>query len=86
MKTLLNADYEDQCGVSGAASASELSHSDADKHITELELPELIACCKESNCNAVNYICIDEGLPIVDKILIQNLNDSSFSMCFSTLL
>nr|GMD25579.1 serine-rich adhesin for platelets-like [Ipomoea batatas] len=69
-----SGDYEVQCGI---------SHLGADKHIMEPEFPESIASYKESNSNDVKDICIDEGVPIVDKNLIENLNDSSFGTCVS---
>ncbi|XP_019149993.1 PREDICTED: uncharacterized protein LOC109146802 [Ipomoea nil] len=70
--------YEVRCGISGAESGSEFSHLGADKHIMEPEFPESIDSYKESNSNDVKDICIDEGVPIVDKNLIENPNDSSF--------
>ncbi|KAM0964789.1 hypothetical protein TB2_020459 [Malus domestica] len=38
-----------------------------DKSVTECELPELIICYKDSSCNTIKDICIDEGLPSQDK-------------------
>lgn len=40
-----------------------------DKAITEIELPELLVCLKE---NVVKDICIDEGVPSVEKNLLGN--------------
>nr|GMD22774.1 serine-rich adhesin for platelets-like [Ipomoea batatas] len=70
-----SGDYEVRCGISHLVGA--------DKHIMEPEFPESIASYKESNSNDVKDICIDEGVPIVDKNLIENLNDSSFGTCVS---
>ncbi|KAM1102546.1 hypothetical protein ACFX14_011404 [Malus domestica] len=38
-----------------------------DKSVTECELPELIVCYKDSSCNTIKDICIDEGMPSQDK-------------------
>ncbi|CAN6727536.1 unnamed protein product [Malus baccata var. baccata] len=38
-----------------------------DKSVTECELPELIVCYKDSSCNKIKDICIDEGVPSQDK-------------------
>ncbi|BBG94361.1 18S pre-ribosomal assembly protein gar2-related protein, partial [Prunus dulcis] len=38
-----------------------------DKSVMECELPELIVCYKESSCNTIKDICIDEGVPSQDK-------------------
>ncbi|KAM1214674.1 hypothetical protein ACFX2I_011168 [Malus domestica] len=38
-----------------------------DKSVTECELPELIVCYKDSSCNTIKDICIDEGVPSQDK-------------------
>lgn len=43
-----------------------------DKTVTECELPELIVCFKEGSYSIIKDICIDEGLPSVDKFFIQN--------------
>ncbi|OVA16902.1 hypothetical protein BVC80_9049g32 [Macleaya cordata] len=42
-----------------------------DKSVTECELPELIVCFKEGAYNVIKDICIDEGLPSFNKILIE---------------
>lgn len=41
-----------------------------DKSVMECELPELVVC-KESSDHDVKDICIDEGVPSLDKILIE---------------
>ncbi|KAB2624406.1 hypothetical protein D8674_016066 [Pyrus ussuriensis x Pyrus communis] len=38
-----------------------------DKSVTECELPEFIICYKDSSCNTIKDICIDEGVPSQDK-------------------
>ncbi|MCL7043986.1 hypothetical protein MKW94_026008 [Papaver nudicaule] len=43
-----------------------------DKTVTECELPELIVCFKEGSYSIIKDICIDEGLPSIDKIFIEN--------------
>ncbi|XP_061990813.1 uncharacterized protein LOC133709175 [Rosa rugosa] len=39
-----------------------------DKSVTECDLPELTVCYKESSCNNIKDICIDEGVPSQEKI------------------
>lgn len=39
-----------------------------DKSVMEYDLPELIVCYKESSCNTIKDICIDEGVPSQEKI------------------
>lgn len=39
-----------------------------DKSVLEREVPELIVCYKENTCH-VKDICIDEGVPLLDKFL-----------------
>ncbi|KAI3978109.1 hypothetical protein MKX01_032486 [Papaver californicum] len=46
-----------------------------DKTVTECELPELIVCFKEGSYSIIKDICIDEGLPSVDKIFIEKVPD-----------
>ncbi|KAF5945472.1 hypothetical protein HYC85_015700 [Camellia sinensis] len=48
----------------------------ADKNVMKCELPELIVCFKESTYHVVKDICIDEGLPFEDKILIESESDN----------
>ncbi|XP_068642683.1 uncharacterized protein [Aristolochia californica] len=43
-----------------------------DKTVTEIELPELLLCFKESGYHVVKDICVDEGVPSLDKILLEN--------------
>lgn len=47
-----------------------------DKNVMKCELPELIVCYKESTYHVVKDICIDEGLPFEDKILIESESDN----------
>ncbi|XP_057493357.1 uncharacterized protein LOC130778879 isoform X2 [Actinidia eriantha] len=42
-----------------------------DKSVMERDLPELMVCYKDSTYHVVKDICIDEGLPSKDKILIE---------------
>ncbi|PSR88194.1 Protein BREAKING OF ASYMMETRY IN THE STOMATAL LINEAGE like [Actinidia chinensis var. chinensis] len=42
-----------------------------DKSVMESELPELMVCYKNNTFHVVKDICIDEGLPSKDKILIE---------------
>ncbi|KAA8532852.1 hypothetical protein F0562_033031 [Nyssa sinensis] len=46
-----------------------------DKNVMECELPELIVCYKESTYHVVKDICVDEGVPSKDKILIESCKD-----------
>ncbi|KAL2510072.1 uncharacterized protein Fot_33719 [Forsythia ovata] len=48
-----------------------------DKNITESELPELVISCKEVNYHIVKDICVDDGIPIEETILIESNKDDS---------
>lgn len=37
--------------------------------------PELIVCYKESNCHFIKDICVDEGVPAMDKVRYENSVD-----------
>ncbi|KAK3039782.1 hypothetical protein RJ639_027095 [Escallonia herrerae] len=43
-----------------------------DKNVTECELPEMMVCYKENSFHVVKDICVDEGVPSEDKILIED--------------
>ncbi|XP_077221883.1 uncharacterized protein LOC143855694 [Tasmannia lanceolata] len=57
----------------------ELSKNEMDvytnKNIMEFALPELMVCFKESNYHVIKDICIDEGVPSLDKTLVENETD-----------
>ncbi|KAG9448548.1 hypothetical protein H6P81_008513 [Aristolochia fimbriata] len=59
----------------------ELSEKEADlytdKSITEIELPQMLVCFKEGNYHVVKDICVDEGVPSLDKILLES-NDVGY--------
>ncbi|KAL2519226.1 Uncharacterized protein Adt_15473 [Abeliophyllum distichum] len=46
-----------------------------DKNITVCELPELVVCYKEINYNTIKDICVDEGMPMEDKVLTESIED-----------
>jgi hypothetical protein len=46
-----------------------------DKGVKECELPELTVCYKESTYQVVKDICIDEGVPSLEKILFDSGSD-----------
>ncbi|KAL2532553.1 Auxin response factor [Abeliophyllum distichum] len=48
-----------------------------DKNITECELPELVISCKDVNYHIVKDICVDDGIPIEETILIESNKDDS---------
>ncbi|KAF9624458.1 hypothetical protein IFM89_011466 [Coptis chinensis] len=53
-----------------------------DKSVTECELPELVVCFKEGDYHVVKDIVIDDGLPSLNKFLVDNgevHNDKFFS-------
>ncbi|XP_058115206.1 uncharacterized protein LOC131258127 isoform X2 [Magnolia sinica] len=62
-----NASYSNSSGEVG------LSEKDADlytdKTVTEIELSELMVYSKD---NVVKDICIDDGIPTMDKVLVEN--------------
>ncbi|XP_077237571.1 uncharacterized protein LOC143879214 isoform X1 [Tasmannia lanceolata] len=64
---------------SNPATEFELSEKEmnfyTDKNVMELELPELIVCFKERNYHVIKDICIDEGVPSLDKTLVENVVD-----------
>ncbi|KAA8529296.1 hypothetical protein F0562_033905 [Nyssa sinensis] len=51
------------------------------KNVMECELPELVICYKESTYHVVKDICIDEGVPSMDKILIESSKDELKGQC-----
>ncbi|KAG8366495.1 hypothetical protein BUALT_Bualt17G0086000 [Buddleja alternifolia] len=53
-----------------------------DKNVLECELPELVVCYKESDYHVVKDICVDEGMPVKDKILIDSC-DNGANQCES---
>ncbi|XP_028781517.1 uncharacterized protein LOC114737727 [Neltuma alba] len=46
----------------------------SDECVTESQ-PEFIVCCKESNCHFIKDICVDEGVPPMDKVRYGNSAD-----------
>lgn len=52
-----------------------------DKSFTGCELPELIVCYKESYNHDVKDICVDEGVPSPDKILVEDGKDEPMGFC-----
>ncbi|OIS95872.1 PREDICTED: uncharacterized protein LOC109235317 isoform X1 [Nicotiana attenuata] len=55
----------------------------SDKGVTDHDLPELTVCYRESNFNIVKDICMDEGVPAVDKVLIESWKDDQPSTSVS---
>ncbi|XP_028798923.1 uncharacterized protein LOC114758617 isoform X2 [Neltuma alba] len=47
-----------------------------DKSVTECE-PELVVVYKESSDNVIKDICVDEGIPAEEKILLENKNEEA---------
>ncbi|KAK4260959.1 hypothetical protein QN277_004016 [Acacia crassicarpa] len=47
----------------------------SDECVTESQ-PELIVCYKESNCHLIKDICVDEGVPAMDKVRYENSVDA----------
>ncbi|GFZ21492.1 18S pre-ribosomal assembly protein gar2-like protein [Actinidia rufa] len=45
------------------------------KNAMQCELPELVVCYEENTHHVVKDICVDEGVPFEDKILIKSEND-----------
>ncbi|PSR85009.1 Protein BREAKING OF ASYMMETRY IN THE STOMATAL LINEAGE like [Actinidia chinensis var. chinensis] len=45
------------------------------KNAMPCELPELVVCYEENTRHVVKDICVDEGVPFEDKILIESEND-----------
>lgn len=62
--------------------ASDLFETDnnlyTDKNVLECEPPELVVCYKEINYHVVKDICVDEGMPVNRKILIDSSKDDCF--------
>lgn len=58
-------------------------HFYSDKGVTDHELPELTVCYRENNFNMVKDICMDEGVPAVDKVLIESWKDDQPSTSVS---
>lgn len=60
-------------------SLSELFGTDAhlytDKGVLEFKLPESTNCYKESNYNIMKDICMDEGVPVMDKNVTESRKD-----------
>ncbi|XP_060184075.1 uncharacterized protein LOC132613828 isoform X1 [Lycium barbarum] len=74
-------DEEKGAVVSNAqfTSLSELFDTDTylytDKGVVECKFPESAICYKESNYNIMKDICMDEGVPIMDKIVTESRKD-----------
>ncbi|XP_050372156.1 flocculation protein FLO11-like [Argentina anserina] len=50
-----------------------------DKSVTDYDLPEQIVCYKESSCNTIKDICIDEGVPSQEKNWFEtNVDEKAF--------
>ncbi|XP_049364920.1 uncharacterized protein LOC125829763 [Solanum verrucosum] len=58
-------------------------HFYSDKGVTDHELPELTVCYRENNFNMAKDICMDEGVPAVDKVLIESWKDGQPSTSVS---
>lgn len=58
-------------------------HFYSDKGVNDHELPELTVCYRENNFNMVKDICMDEGVPAVDKVLIESGKDDQPSTSVS---
>ncbi|CAN4122011.1 unnamed protein product [Withania somnifera] len=59
------------------------THFYSDKDVTDHELPELTVCYRENNFNVVKDICMDEGVPAVDKVLTESGKDDQPSTSVS---
>ncbi|MCD7467946.1 hypothetical protein HAX54_005656 [Datura stramonium] len=59
------------------------THFYSDKGVTDHELPELTVCYRENHFNMVKDICMDEGLPAVDKVQTDSWKDDQPSMSVS---
>ncbi|KAK4376564.1 hypothetical protein RND71_002860 [Anisodus tanguticus] len=59
------------------------THLYSDKGVTDHNLPELAVCYRENNFNIVKDICMDEGVPAVDKVLIESWKDDQPSTSVS---
>lgn len=83
-------DKEKETVVSSAqfTSLSELfgtdTHLYTDKGVLEFKLPESTICYNENNYNIMKDICMDEGVPLMDKIVTESRKyhqpDSSISL------
>ncbi|MCD9560275.1 hypothetical protein HAX54_018797 [Datura stramonium] len=51
------------------------THLCTDKGVVECKLPESTIFCKENNINTMKDICMDEGVPLMDKIVIESRKD-----------
>lgn len=51
-----------------------------DKSVTECEMPEFQVCYRESSYSSVKDIAIDEGVPVLDRILFESGTDNE-SLC-----
>ncbi|XP_004239018.1 uncharacterized protein [Solanum lycopersicum] len=58
-------------------------HFYSDKGVTDHELSELTVCYRENNFNIVKDICMDEGVPAVDKVLTESWKDDQLSTSVS---
>lgn len=60
------------------------THLYTDKGVLEFELPESTICYKENDYNIMKDICMDEGVPLMDKIVTESRKydqpDSSISL------
>ncbi|XAR65317.1 hypothetical protein NMG60_11009402 [Bertholletia excelsa] len=54
-----------------------------DNNAMECELPELVVHYKDDLCHVVKDICIDDGVPLKDKILTENGKDKDICTLFS---
>ncbi|KAJ8564695.1 hypothetical protein K7X08_001155 [Anisodus acutangulus] len=59
----------------GAIVPNTDTHLYTDKGVVECKLPESAICYKESNYNIMKDICMDEGVPLMDKIVTENRKD-----------
>ncbi|CAN4084707.1 unnamed protein product [Withania somnifera] len=48
------------------------THLYTDKGVVECNFPESKVCYKENNCNILKDICMDEGVPLMDKIVTES--------------
>lgn len=51
------------------------THLYADKDVVECKLPESTICYEENNYNIMKDICMDEGVPLMDKIVTESRKD-----------
>lgn len=60
------------------------THLYTDKAVLDINLPESTICYDESNSNIMKDICMDEGVPVMDKTVTESRKDeqpdSSFSL------